>query len=398
MRKKFFIAINIILCIFILTGCWDTRELNTIGVIYAIGLEQDENKKQIICTVQIAIPSALKQDASRNESAVEILEVRGATISDAIRNLTEKVDRFPDFSQNKIIVIDETLARKGILPILDFFKRSYQVHNTQWIAIAKPGRVKEVLGEQHGIGNIQGSYLNDIINIGKTNAKITNINMMNFYKRTLGDGIDPVAGVIGTAEMPNLPIETKNSNTSNGVKFSGTAVFKGDKLVGYLNTEETKGYNWITGEVKNGNINISSILNSNRFIGIGLENLKPKIKPEIIDNKIVFHIEVKGEGNIDEVLDATDFSDTKVIKQLEDQLEIILKSEIKMCLNKIQKTFNSDIVGFGKTLNRKYPKVWEEKKDNWNDVFPTVQYTIDVDIQLRSPGLMDKPIQSEKLK
>jgi spore germination protein KC len=55
-------------------------------------------------------------------------------------------------------------------------------------------------------------------------------------------------------------------------------------------------------------------------------------------------------------------------------------------------------VGFGKTLNRKYPKVWEEKKDDWNDVFPTVQYTIDVDIQLRSPGLMDKPIESEKLK
>jgi hypothetical protein len=283
--------------------------LNTIGVIYAIGLEQDENKKQIICTVQIAIPSALKQDASRNESAVEILEVRGATISDAIRNLTEKIDRFPDFSQNKVIVIDETLARKGIIPILDFFKRSYQVHNTQWIAIAKPGKVKEVLGEQHGIGNIQGSYLNDIINIAKT-----------------------------------------------------------------------------------------KILNSNRFIGINLENVKPKIKPELINNKIVFHIEVKGEGNIDEVLDATDFSDTKVIKQLEDQIETILKSEIKMCLSKIQKTFHSDIVGFGKVLNRKYPKVWKDKKDNWNDVFATTQYTIDVDIQFRSPGLMDKPIEAEKLK
>jgi spore germination protein KC len=139
-------------------------------------------------------------------------------------------------------------------------------------------------------------------------------------------------------------------------------------------------------------------LNSNRFIGINLENVKPKIKPELINNKIVFHIEVKGEGNIDEVLDATDFSDTKVIKQLEDQIETILKSEIKMCLSKIQKTFHSDIVGFGKVLNRKYPKVWKDKKDNWNDVFATTQYTIDVDIQFRSPGLMDKPIEAEKLK
>lgn len=393
MRKKIFISINIILCISILTGCWDTRELNTIGVVYAVGLEEDENNKQIICTIQIAVPSALKQTASRSESAVEILEVRGDTISDAVRNLTEKVDRFPDFSQNKIIVIDETLARKGILPIFDFLKRNYQVHNTQWIAIAKPGKVKEVLGEQHGIGNIQGSYLNDIINIAKNNAKITNITMMEFYKRALSDGINPVAGVIGTTEMPNLPIEKKSNNTSTGVKFSGTAVFKKDKLLGYLNTEETKGYNWITGDIKNGNVNISSILDTNKFIGIGLENLKPKIKPEIVNNKIVFHIKVKGEGNIDEVLDGTDYSDVKIIKRLEEELGSVLEDEIRMCLIKIQKTFNSDIVGFGSVLNKKYPKVWKAKKDNWNDVFATVQYTVDVDIQLRSPGLMHKPVK-----
>lgn len=393
MRKKIFISINIVLCIFILTGCWDTRELNTIGVVYAVGLEEDENNKQIICTIQIAIPSALKQTASTNESAVEILQVRGDTISDAVRNLTEKVDRFPDFSQNKIIVIDETLAREGILPILDFLKRNYQVHNTQWIAIARPGKVKEVLGEQHGIGNIQGSYLNDIINIAKTNAKITNITMMEFYKRALSDGINPVAGVIGTTEIPNLPIEKGGNNTSTGVKFSGTAVFKRDKLLGYLNTEETKGYNWITGDVKNGNVNISSILNPNKFIGIGLENLKPKIEPEIVNNKIVFHIKVKGEGNIDEVLDGTDYSDVKIIKQLEEELESVLEDEIRICLSKIQKTFHSDIVGFGKALNKKHPKVWKAEKDNWSDIFPTVQYTVDVDIQLRSPGLMHKPVK-----
>lgn len=398
MKKKFFIIINCIICIVILTGCWDTRELNTIGVVYAIGLEKDENTKQIICTMQMAVPSALKIGATRNESSVEIVESKGNTISDAVRNLMEKVDRFPDFSQNKIIVIDEELAREGILPILDFFKRSYQVHNIQWIAIAKSKKVKEVLGTQHGIGNIQGSYLNDIINISEINAKVANINMMEFYKRALGDGTNPIAGVIETSEEPNLPIERKSNNTSRGVKFSGAAVFKGDKLVGFLNTEETEGYNWIVGGAKGGNITISSILDSNKLIGISVQKIKTKIKPEIINNKIVFHIEVKEEGNIDEVPDSTDFSELKVIKQLEYEQKIVLENQIRMAIYKIQKTLRSDILGFGTILNKKYPKVWKEKKDNWDDVFPTVQYTVDIDVQINRSGLIDKAIQSQKLK
>lgn len=398
MKKKFFIIINSILCMIILSGCWDTRELNTIGVVYAVGIEKDEITKEIICDVQVAIPASVKKDAPRNQSSVAIIEVRGDTVSNAINNITEKIDRFPDFSQNKIIIIDENAAQDGLFPILDFFKRSYQVRNVQWIAIAKPKMVKEIMGNQHGIGNIQGSYLNDIMTLSKFNSKIANINLMNFYKKALKPGTNPIAGAVQNMEEPNLPIERKSSNTGMGIKFSGASVFKGDKFIGYLNPEETTGYNLIVANNKDPNISIASTLNPNNIINIRIQKTKAQIKPEIIDNKIIFHINIKGEGNISELADVTNYNDTKIINQLENQQNIVLKNEIHMLMNKLQNSLHSDILGFGEALSIKYPKVWKEKKDNWDDVFSKAEYTVNTNVQIKRSGLMDKPIESPKLK
>lgn len=400
MKKRLFIVVSIILCIIFLTGCWDKRELDTIGISYVIGLEKDKNTGKIICISQVARPAALKKDSGKKESTVEIVTGKGNTVFEATRNILTQFDRKVIFSHNKIIVIDEEFAKEGILSVLDFLKRYYEIRHTEWIIIAKSKKVKEILGVKHGISNIQGVYLDNIIDNTRFNSKSVRINLMEFSRRTLEAGVNPVAGVMETIEQPNLPVEERKGASTTGVKISGAAVFKSDKLIGYLNPDETRGFNWITEGVKGGVINIPSLKESknesNKFVGINIKKVKSTIKPEIIEGKISFNIEIKEEGDVAESEDIMDFSNIQVIEELKNENKKAIEDEIKVALNKIQKILASDIVGFGRAFSKKYPKVWKDIEKDWDNIFPTVQYTVKVDVQIRRTGSIFKSLEPKK--
>jgi spore germination protein KC len=395
-KKSFFIIVSILSCIVILTGCWDKRELNTVGIVYAVGLEKDRISGKILCTTQVIRAAALKKESGSKQSSVEIVTGTGDTVFEAIRNILMKFDRKLIFSHNKVIVIDEDLAKEGVFPILDFFARYYEIRHVDSIVIAKPKKVREILGVEDGIANIQGVYLEDIIDNGRFNSKVARSNLAEFLKRSLSNGINPVSGVMETIEQPNLPIEKKEGKSTTGVKLLGTAVFKLDKLIGYLNPDETRGFNWIIGDVKGGVINIHSLKDPNKLVSINIKKSKSSIKPEIIDGKISFNIEIKEAGDIAEVEDSTDISDLKVMEELQNQQKKIIEDEIKIALDKIQKILPSDILGFGRAFSKKYPKVWKDIKKDWDIIFPTVQYTVNVDVKLVRPGLMFKSIEPKK--
>jgi spore germination protein KC len=76
------------------------------------------------------------------------------------------------------------------------------------------------------------------------------------------------------------------------------------------------------------------------------------------------------------------------MKKLEGKMKQLMEDEINMAIEKAQKQFKADIFGFGNTLNKENPKTWNKVKKDWNEQYPDVSYTVNVNFSINSTGLM----------
>ncbi|MGM0877498.1 MAG: Ger(x)C family spore germination protein [Bacillota bacterium] len=377
----------ILVCTLFLVGCWDRKELKEIGTVVAVGLDKDPNTGKVLFTAQIIRPGALAKDGGTQESPIEIVSSSGNTVFEAIRNSREKLDRKYHYFHTKIIVIGEALAKEGVMPILDTFTRGKEMRGYVWLAVTQEGvQAREIVGVKSKIENIQASYLKNVIENKEFHAGASTSDFMTYYIKSLENGIEPIIGVLKMIEEQNFPVENRPGKTTRQVKFSGVAAFKDDKLVGFLNKEEAQGLNWIIGEVKSRVFTMPSLIEEDKLISIEVIRANSHIEPKIKGGNISFIINVEQEGSLVEQQSMGNITEPKEIvdylKKVEEKNEELIKKEIEMAVNKAQEEINSDIFGFGDTLNKKYPKKWEEVKDKWDDLFPNVDYEVKVNVEI----------------
>jgi spore germination protein KC len=384
-------VILLITCLCLLTGCWDRTELKELGIVLGIAIDKDRETGEYILSSQMLKPSALDGQSSSDKTPFEMVVTSGKTIHEALRKANLEFDRKGFFAHNKIILINEEVAKEGMLPVLNSFKSGKQVRGFVYICIAKGSQASKILeSTTSGIETQPAIHLknmNENTNIQFTAAKI---DLLNFYKQSLGSGIDPVGGVFEFEE---------DNGTKRHVKFSGGAVFSKDKLVGFLNEKETRGYLLGKGEVDSGALSIPSPIDEERFESVEIKKASAKITPNIKGDHISFTISVTGEGIIVEQQSTGTFKNRSEqlqhMKKIEGKIKQLMEDEINIAIEKAQKQLKADIFGFGSTLNKENPKAWNMVKKDWNERYADVPYTVKVNFTLNSTGLMKGLFQPE---
>jgi spore germination protein KC len=205
----------------------------------------------------------------------------------------------------------------------------------------------------------------------------------------MGGGINPVVGVLNFKE---------DNFSKKQVKLSGGAAFYKDKLVGFLNEKETRGYRWVKGDIESGALSLPSPVDAGRFETVEVTKAKAKIKPNIKGDTISFTISVNGKGNIVEEESSTPLENNakklEHMKKVGGKMNRLVETEIKAAVAKAQNEFHSDIFGFGRALNIEDPKTWNKVKEDWNERFTKVPYTVKVHFSIKSTELTRGPFQS----
>lgn len=316
-KKKCILVFILIITTLTQTGCWDRKELNELGIVMAVGIDRDDDTGKISVISQVVRPSELKkQGGGGKEASYEVVTTTNESFFEAIRDTVKEFDRRSIFSHVKVIVISESLARKGLNDIMDFIARTHEIRSFTWLVIAKDSEARDIMGVKHGIEKIQASYMEGILKRESKNADTTTTTFIDFFQKMPGEGVQPV---IGAFELQDE--STINSNNiivpSKALSLTGTAVFKKDKLVGFLNEYETSGFNLIAKKKKkNKSLHVQSPINKDKKVTIEVRGTNYKIKPELRDGKIYFNIFVKVNGNITEVQDKIDVSNVDIFDKL----------------------------------------------------------------------------------
>lgn len=391
------------------TGCWDRREIDQMTFVTMVGVDKKENG-DVKLTIQIPTTATLQaagggEGGGSQESPIIILDSTGRTIFDAIRNAASFSIPVLFWAHIKVIVFSQEVAREGISKYMDFFARDSELRGTPWVVIT-PGKAENIVKAESRFTEIPADYVEGLIEgVGRV-AVSTQINVESFLERIISpDGNQPFAPRITIRKEQQEEAQQQAQAGSGGggsgggnggggrppkkdFLLEGTAVFKQDKMLGWLNREETRGLLWLQGEMHNALI-IVKCPNCNGLVVEEIVKANTKVDIKRNNNEVTFLVKIRQEGNIGEQTCSHDFTQPSQVKILEQEINKEIEKQAAMALKKLQDEYNSDIVGFGGALERKYPKIWQNT--DWEKEFPKAKIIVSAQTQIRRSGMILQP-------
>ncbi|WP_169717696.1 Spore germination protein B3 [Sporomusa silvacetica DSM 10669] len=386
--RKRMLAITVILVLALsLTGCWNRRELNTLGIVGLVGVDADNNG--IKTTFEIINPKKTGQNGGEQAEPVKYVQANGRTVIETFRDATLRFDRKLFVSHAKGFLFSEELARNGLAEHLDMILRDHEARIAMHLVIVKDVSAADGMTIASGINTIPSSYLEDLLKQHKTHSKSVDSKVIDFLQTYNGKGINPVVTVL--QKVKKAKIGTGKSEEYE-LSPEGAAVFLKDRLVGFLNGEETRGYNWVIGKVHSG-IVVSPTPNTNGTSSVEILTAQSKNDVEITGNDIKIKVKITMTGMLDEETAKVEITDHAVIAMLEQATSQSIKQEVEHTLLKVQTEYKSDIFGFGQLVHRKYPQEWKNMQDNWDDLFSHATIEVETQAKITKTGKSANPVQ-----
>ncbi|WCN38280.1 Ger(x)C family spore germination protein [Aneurinibacillus uraniidurans] len=389
MKRTIIVLASLLIIVTVITGCWNRRELNEIAIGVAIGV--DKRKDNYVLFVQVVNPGVIAQKGGGGGpmyTPVTTYEMQGKSIFEAFRRMTTVVPRKIYFSHLRIVVISEQVARGGIRNVLDFFSRDHEMRSDFYVAVAKNTKVKQVLSSFTAIEKLPAAKLFSSLQVSeKAWAPTVGVHLDELLSSLVSPG---KAAVLQAVELKGeKPVARTMENigriyTPAYLRYTSVGVFKKDKLVGWLNENESKGYNYIMGKVKS-TVGYVPCAKGGK-VTVEVIRTKTDMKAKVKNGKPEINIKVFMEENIGEVQCNIDLSKLKTIRDIEKKGEKKTKELMESAIKAAQQKYKSDIFGFGEAIHRADPKIWKQLEKNWGEEFSNLAVHVNVDVKVRRTG------------
>jgi len=389
MRSKIMLLLPICLIACVLTGCWSRRELSDLAI--SVGMGFDKKGDEIQVTIQVVNPSevASKKGATGN-LPVTIYQATSATIFEALRKIATESSRRVYASHLRMLVISEEIAKEGITPILDGISRNHEMRSDFYIVVARATSAESVLKILTPIEKIPSNKLFSTLEMSeKVWAPTAKVKLDSLISDLQTEGKDPVlTGIVikGDPEKGSDKDNISDVAPKASLAYSGLAVFKKDRLAGWLNEKESKGYNYISDKVKStiGHL----VCPEGGVIALEVLRAKTKVIGTVNGGKPRMVVDTVIEEDVGEIQCKIDIMDPAQVAELEKGAQKEVEGIMQAAIQKA-KMFKADIFGFGQAVYRGSPKYWKNHKDDWMDQFEELPVQVNVEVKIRRLGTVN---------
>ncbi len=384
MNKYLFIFLIIIFCFF-LTGCWNYREIDSLYIIAGIGIDKIPNSNKYNITAEFVNVKDIAKGTQKEQSFESVLlEIKGDSVFDAIRKMIRISAKRPYWAHATTIIISEEVAREGIISFLDLIVTNEEPRLDVVIYVSKGKSASEILHMKSFSTDIRSFELTTMLN---ENKKLAQVPTLRAYE---------IINALATPKV-NIVLPTVISFYNNGEYtnlLSGGAVFKADKLVGFLEQKDITPYLFIKDEIKSCVLNIKTEKKEpNSIITLETFDSKTKIKPIYGTEGISFDIKIKTDVFLAELDTTTDYIYPPGRKKLKKLAEEYLEKRIKEHIKNVKEEFGFDIFGFGNIIRQRNPKLWKTLEEDWDSIFMDTDFNVKCDIRIKNTGHTLKPIK-----
>lgn len=397
-RISFIILMAVLLAL--LPGCWSKKELNELAIVMAMGIDYDNEKSNYEVSIQVMKSSEIgkSEGLASGGSSVITYKTVGKTIPEALQRMLSVAPRVPYLSHVRVIIFGESLARSGISDTLDFFSRNQQLRTDFFMLVSKGGKASEILDVVTSFENIPANSLySSILSSEKkwaVTGKVTHQQFITQMERQGSNPVLPGVQVVGNKEIGESAANKKRVVPFALLKHVGLAVFKRDKLVGWLGEPLSKSTNYALNQVHTTSGYIDGP--EGGVVGFEVKRTKSVIKVKLGDNNIPeFTIKMKMETDLNSVQSTVNLEKAETVEWINRKIEQKLNEYMTRDLVMIQQKYGTDVFGFGEALHRKYPKLWKQERDHWDELFKQCKITVSSKVAVRRIGSIIQPVKRE---
>jgi spore germination protein KC len=389
MKRKMAIILSLLLCVTVLSGCWSKKELTDLAFVIAVGIDKTKDGKYMI-TFQVVNPGNVAGSTQRGGGSggvpVSIYKATGDNLVEASRQASKKLSRLIYYAHTNLVVIGEEVAKEGVDGLFDALERNSQFRTTAMVVIARHHSAEDVLKILTPIDKISA---NQIIKTLQFSEKIwgqsINVDIGTIINDLASPGKAPIISgveIVGSVQKGKRQTNVQASEPDARLNINGLAMFKDDKLVGWISGETARGVLWVLDKIEQTGVTVEKedaaykVVRAKTSVAAHMKKGKPSIS-----------IHIHAEGDIGEEFVSVDFTNPKRIFALEKKVEKSIKKEVVKAVEEAKKA-KTDIFGFGDVVYRSYPRQWKTMKSDWDDrYFPQLEVHVTVDAFIRRTGL-----------
>ncbi len=364
--KKLILILNILALVFVLTGCWDSVEINDREYLFAVGIDKGTGGN-LLFTAEIP---------KINEGSEEqrtIISEEALTLSNFYNDSFLKSDKVISDRLMQVIVIGEEVAKEPeiIKSLFDEIQRSPQINRRVKIAVAK-GQAKHIIKTEIPHNPIVGRYLSEML------VKLKRESYQEVYT------FDEAILNLGTYGSGMIPVVEPHDDR---LKIESSAVIKDYRLLGYLNYEQNKIVmllkNPTYSSLENINIDVEGAPVSLATVDVSLSK-DMKLNDNIL--KVDYYVTLY--CFIDSfVLGNKSLEDQNFVSKIKTTAINELSKETEDAIYVLQKMYKTDLLKIKDDLykydNIKYSKI----QDNYDQVFADADIKVHYNMDIKSVGL-----------
>jgi Ger(x)C family germination protein len=351
------------------SGCWDNKNIQDLLYATAIGVDYKDNQYEAyVQTVSFSRVAKAENAGGGSDPQVYVGKGKGKTLSMALGNLYETVQRKLYWSHVRAFLFTESAIQAGGSDYFDNLKRYREFRYTPWIFGTK-GSIEDIFMAP---SFFQMSPITTILGTPEENYL-----QRSFVRPLQAQEYQLYLNEPGqSALVPTLSIDKSawqsEQNSESKLKINGVFVVGKNDFRGWMAQTQISGLRWIDKETSRSAVETKSAV-------ISLEKPKPKISVAEQDGKTFFTIAVKVKGNIVELLDSHS-SEQEIEKEAAEQI----KKEIRLTYEN-GLSIGADVYNFKNVMFKKRFK-------NWKDIELTSSSLkrIDVHVYIQHDGELKK--------
>ena len=378
MKRNMILLIGISL---FLTGCWDQRELSTITIVTGMAIDKGKNGKFKLTIESINETELYDQTATGNSPSV-LFSLEGETIAELAYKMNIGFSKNVIYSHMRTLVVSKAIAESGMMEFLDTFERSRELRDDFDVILAKEGEAADILQVVYTFQKSSSlKIMSQLESATKGWGSTPNVKVKDLISALTSPGRQPVMTAVRIQGNPKKGESVDNMKKTHPdaiVVIDSMALFKGEKLVGFLSVEDTRNYLWTQNQIENTSISVPC--GENRFAALRITDSKTKVKGRIKNGKPKIGVDIVMEGSIYGSTCKGHMDDPKTYKKLDELTNQYVREKVSKTIQTVQDDYGVDIFGFGEVVYRQDYKQFKKVEDHWDEAFKDAE--IDVSVKL----------------
>lgn len=361
------------------TGCWNYHEIETLQIVSGVAVDVGRNGYKYHVTFEcIKLGQGTQQPGSPQSV---ILETDGNTIFDAVRSALNESDKKLYFSHCEIVILSSQIAKGGIKSLLDWFMRDAEPRDTLEFLVSKADTAGVILQQKPKTGQVLSYQISNALH-ESANAAGKNVHVQLYQ-------INNTLNTPGN-DLTLPAIELKQEAGGETVQVQGDAVFREDKMVGWITSDQAKTLNFVLNRINGGLLNTGKNP-GDQDLALEIISNSTKVAPAVSNGIPTMNIDIHMTAAYAEQGSTEDVLTKEGVEKVAGYAERTLKTDVENTIKLVQTQYDADIFDFGSAINQSMPDEWDKLKSGWRDTFKKLKYHVNAEVEIKNAAtLVDK--------